>query len=183
MSGIVGQSDNVYLGGYPGPLRELAGIWVEEIDALASEQRNHILFKSGHAAECRMLCDIIHLEGAEMIAEYSSDFYSGTPAVTKNSFGKGQVYYIGSVFDQETLGLILNMATEDADITAAIEEETRLEIVCRSVADGTLYFIMNFEEEPQKLPQRFVGLMDIIDNKVLEKELIFKQYDVRLVKV
>ena len=27
MSGIVGQSDNVYLGGYPGPLREMAGGW------------------------------------------------------------------------------------------------------------------------------------------------------------
>lgn len=39
MSGIVGQSDNVYLGGYPGPLREMAGVWVEEIDALAPEQK------------------------------------------------------------------------------------------------------------------------------------------------
>lgn len=38
MSGIVDQSDNVYLGGYPGPLRKLAGIWVEETDALAPEQ-------------------------------------------------------------------------------------------------------------------------------------------------
>ena len=33
MSGIVGETDNVYLGGYPGPLRALAGIWAEEIDA------------------------------------------------------------------------------------------------------------------------------------------------------
>ena len=38
MSGIVGQSDNVYLGGYPGPLREMAGVWVEEIDALAPDR-------------------------------------------------------------------------------------------------------------------------------------------------
>ena len=40
MSGIVGQSDNVHLGGYPGPLRKMAGEWVEEIDAHAPEQRN-----------------------------------------------------------------------------------------------------------------------------------------------
>ena len=40
MSGIVGQSDNVYLGGYLGMLREMAGVWVEEIDALAPEQKN-----------------------------------------------------------------------------------------------------------------------------------------------
>lgn len=37
MSGIVDQSDNVYLGGYPGPLREMCGIWAEEIDVLAPE--------------------------------------------------------------------------------------------------------------------------------------------------
>ncbi len=47
MSGIVDQSDNVHLGGYPGPLRELAGIWVEEIDALAPEQTNVIQLKGG----------------------------------------------------------------------------------------------------------------------------------------
>ena len=44
MSGIVGESDNVYLGGYPGPLKEMAGIWVEEIDALAPEQYNIVTF-------------------------------------------------------------------------------------------------------------------------------------------
>lgn len=44
MSGIVDQSDNVHLGGYPGPLREMAGVWVEEIDALAPEQSNTVSF-------------------------------------------------------------------------------------------------------------------------------------------
>jgi beta-galactosidase GanA len=38
---------------------------------------------------CGLLCDIMHLEGAKTIAEYSSDFYEGTPAATSNSFGKG----------------------------------------------------------------------------------------------
>lgn len=53
MSGIVGQSDNVYLGGYPGPLREMAGVWVEEIDALAPEQKNKAKFADGSTASCR----------------------------------------------------------------------------------------------------------------------------------
>src|SRR5699024_7206411 len=37
MSGIVDEHDNVYIGGYPGPLRELMGVWVEEFDALPPE--------------------------------------------------------------------------------------------------------------------------------------------------
>ena len=64
MSGIVGQSDNVYLGGYPGPLREMAGVWVEEIDALAPEQKNKAKFADGSTAACGLLCDLMHLEGA-----------------------------------------------------------------------------------------------------------------------
>lgn len=47
MSGIVDQSDNVHLGGYPGPLREMAGVLVEEIDALAPEQSNTVSFSDG----------------------------------------------------------------------------------------------------------------------------------------
>ena len=65
MSGIVGQSDNVYLGGYPGPLREMAGVWVEEIDALAPEQVNEVQsLRTAATAACGLLCDLLHLEGA-----------------------------------------------------------------------------------------------------------------------
>ena len=59
MSGIVGQSDNVYLGGYPGSLREMAGVWVEEIDALAPEQKNKAKFADGSTAACGLLCDLM----------------------------------------------------------------------------------------------------------------------------
>lgn len=89
MSGIVDQSDNVHLGGYPGPLREMAGVWVEEIDALAPEQSNTVSFSDGKEYKCNLLCDLMHPEGAEVLATYESDFYAGMPAVTKNIYGKG----------------------------------------------------------------------------------------------
>lgn len=76
MSGIVDQSDNVHLGGYPGPLRELAGIWVEEIDALAPEQTNVIQLKGGRQGESNLVSEIIHLETAESVADYTSNFYA-----------------------------------------------------------------------------------------------------------
>ena len=73
MSGIVTESDNVHLGGYPGPLREMAGVWVEEIDALAPEQTNEVKFTDGTTASCNLLCDLMHLEGAEALATYEKD--------------------------------------------------------------------------------------------------------------
>ncbi len=66
----------------------MAGVWVEEIDALAPEQRNKICFADGTEEECRLVCDLMHLEGAEEIAQYESDFYAGMTAVAKKSVRK-----------------------------------------------------------------------------------------------
>ena len=127
MSGIVNESDNVHLGGYPGPLRKLAGVWAEEIDALAPEQSNEIVFTDGSKDQCGMLCDILHLEGAEEIARYGSNFYAGTPAVTRNAFGKGFVYYVGTVLSEDGLEKVLDLACDGAGVASVIGEETELE--------------------------------------------------------
>ena len=124
MSGIVGQSDNVYLGGYPGPLREMAGVWVEEIDALAPEQKNKAKFADGSTAACGLLCDVMHLEGAKALASYEEDFYAGMPAASKNIYGKGTTYYIATQFEEEGLAKILDQAVQEARVSSIIPEET-----------------------------------------------------------
>lgn len=94
-SGIVNENDLVTTGGYPGKLRKVLGIWAEEIDALLPGQQNQIVMKREDGAlsgtyAFSLLCDLFHAEGAEIIAEYGSDFYKGMPAVTVNKFGNGQ---------------------------------------------------------------------------------------------
>lgn len=181
LSGIVDQSDNVHLGGYPGPLRRLTGIWVEETDVLAPEQSNTLRFAGQTEAVCHMLCDIIHLEGAEALAEYSSNFYAGSPAVTRHGFGQGTVYYIGTRPEEEALGKILNQAMDVAGVRPVIEEETKLEIVCRATEQKRYYFIMNFSGEDVTLPQFFAGKTDMITGSVLSPQTVLAFYDVALV--
>ncbi len=181
MSGIVDQSDNVHLGGYPGPLRKLAGIWAEEIDALAPEQSNEIVFKDGLREQCNMLCDIIHLEGAKDIAQYGSDFYAGTPAVTENNFGKGCTCYVGTVLSEEALGRVLELMCDRAGITPVIEEETRLEVTKRVTDKEDLYFVINFKDEELPLPKVFEGKKNLLTGSVLTEGEMLKKYDVRIV--
>lgn len=183
MSGIVDQSDNVYLGGYPGPLRKLTGVWVEEIDALVPGQTNKLVFRDGASGECHMMCDLIHLEGAEAVLEYSSDFYTGTPAATKHNWERGTAYYIGTVLDPQSLGKILDMAVADAGITSVLTEESNLEITCRESEIGKLYFIMNFCDETQRLPKEFIGKKDLITDITLEEGSELKKYDVKIVRI
>ncbi len=181
MSGIVDQSDNVHLGGYPGPLRKLAGIWAEEIDVLAPGQSNELVFGDGTRRQCRMLCDIIHLEGAEEIAQYGDDFYAGTPAVTKNAFGKGHTYYVGTVPDEKGLGKVLDEVCAVAGIRPVIAEETELEVTKRVTETEEFYFIMNFKDQELALPGGFAGKADILTGRVMEPGERLKKYDVRIV--
>ena len=182
MSGIVGQSDNVYLGGYPGPLREMAGVWVEEIDALAPEQKNKAKFADGSTAACGLLCDLMHLEGAKALASYEEDFYAGMPAASKNTYGKGTTYYIATRFEEEGLAKILDQAVQEAGVSSVIPEETGLEVVTR-VSDTTrFYFVMNFTDEEQILPKSLTGKKDMISQKMTEHGMKLKKWDVLLLE-
>mgnify|MGYP001046875379 FL=1 len=182
MSGIVGQSDNVYLGGYPGPLREMAGVWVEEIDALAPEQKNKAKFADGSTAACGLLCDLMHLECAKALASYEEDFYAGMPAASKNTYGKGTTYYIATRFEEEGLAKILDQAVQEAGVSSVIPEETGLEVVTR-VSDTTrFYFVMNFTDEEQILPESLTGKKDMISQKMTEHGMKLKKWDVLLLE-
>lgn len=183
MSGIVDQSDNVHLGGYPGPLRELAGIWVEEIDALAPEQSNGVsLVNEELTGTSNLVSDLIHLENAEALAHYTSNFYAGMPAVTKNTFGDGTVYYFGGQLEDQLQDQLFKTIVEESDITPVIEEATKLEIACRENEEAKFFVIINFHEEAQPLPEMFVGKTDLLTGKVLSSEMMLTQYTTYIVK-
>ncbi|MFZ4864688.1 beta-galactosidase [Enterococcus casseliflavus] len=183
MSGIVDQSDNVHLGGYPGPLRELAGIWVEEIDALAPEQSNGVsLVNEELSGTSNLVSDLIHLENAEALAHYTSNFYAGMPAVTKNTFGDGTVYYFGGQLEDQLQDQLFKTIVEESDVTPVIEEATKLEIACRENAEAKFFVIINFHEEAQPLPEMFVGKTDLLTGEVLSSEMMLTQYTTYIVK-
>ena len=182
MSGIVDQSDNVYLGGYPGPLRTLAGVWVEEIDALSPMQSNEVIFGDGTKASCGLLCELMHLEGAECLARYGQDFYKDMPAAVKNRYGKGITYYIGTRME-EGLAKILESAAADAAVKPVLEGTDGLEIVCRKADGCSFYFIINFGDEAKQVPSALVGHMEMLTEETVKPGDMLAKYDVKIVRV
>lgn len=182
MSGIVGESDNVYTGGYPGPLRRMCGVWSEEIDALAPEQTNLLKFKTGEVCSCSLLCDILHTEGAEPIAFYGSNFYEGTPAVTVNAYGKGKTYYFGTRPSPEALTLLLEKIVSEASVEPVIDEKTELEVVMREKSGKRYYFIINFKDKELMLPKSLAGQKNLLNGEILSADTTLKQYDVLIAR-
>ena len=82
-----------HLGGFPAEkLKEVFGIWNEEIDSLLPDDEQQITY-DGKTYTAKEFCEIVHLRGARALATYDTDFYKGTPAFTVNNYGKGKAYY------------------------------------------------------------------------------------------
>lgn len=94
MSGMVNENDLCYLGGFPGGvLKDVFGIWNEEIDTLCPDERNAVSY-AGASHAVADYCEIVHAQGAKVLATYESDFYQGGGAVFEHTYKDGKAYYI-----------------------------------------------------------------------------------------
>ncbi|HYN88494.1 MAG TPA: beta-galactosidase, partial [Ardenticatenaceae bacterium] len=147
-SGVVGAT-NLAHEGYPGPLRNLQGIWVEEIDALFPGQENQIVMGDGSGTyTCGRLCDILHSEGAQVLATYGREFYAGTPVLTEHRFGQGRTYYIASDPEARFLDDFYGRLLQAQGIEAGLETPAGVEVTVRDAGDRQLIFVLNHNPQP-----------------------------------
>ncbi|MDD3243141.1 MAG: beta-galactosidase [Eubacteriales bacterium] len=99
-SGYVDEHDLCFLGGFPGPLKNLLGIWCEELDGLRPQDTNRMLWE-GKDYTLHDFAEVIHLRGAQALGEYGEDFYAGYPALTRNQVGGGSAYYVAARFGED----------------------------------------------------------------------------------
>lgn len=146
MSGYVNESDYITVGGYPGKLKDMCGIWVEEIDALSVDESNSFVY-NGVTYPAELLCDLLHCEGAEELASYQADFYQGMPVVTKNRFGKGTVYYVGTRSNPEFYRTLITDICKEQGISPVLENAHGLEITERENENQKYIFVLNHQKE------------------------------------
>lgn len=138
MSGIHNEFDLVVEGGYPGPLRELCGVWVEEIDAIAPDAHIDVTI-GGRTVRGSIVASIIEPEGAQTIAIYGGgDFYAGTPAATVHTMGEGRVVFIGTALDAEGMSAIIDPVI-DACGAETVDSPEGVEVMRRTADDGTVF--------------------------------------------
>ncbi|MFG6089109.1 beta-galactosidase [Enterobacter soli] len=188
-SGVVNETDLCHLGGFPGPLRKLVGIWAEEIDCLDDGERNLVQGLAGNASglqgpyQVRHLCELIHAESAQVLATYRDDFYAGRPAVTVNRFGKGKAWYVASrndlPFQRDFFVAIIN----ELALPRAIDGDFPPGVVATARTDGetTWVFVQNFTAQQQliTLPQ---GYTDCMTDAAATGDTVLLAWDCRVLK-
>jgi beta-galactosidase len=134
-SGIVDQDDTVHPGGYPGALRDLLGVTVEEFLPLRADWT--VELTDGGTAT--MWAEDVELHGAEPVLGYADGPAAGRPAVTRHAFGDGRAWYVSTRPDPATLREILRRAAADGRVPFDTETPDTLELVRRKGDDGASY--------------------------------------------
>lgn len=147
MTGLVDENDRCVFGEYPGKLKDVLGIWVEETDALYPEEKNLIEMTGGgnwkKSYSCSFLCDVIHLRTAKALAVYGNDFYKGCPCCTENKAGGGTAYYIGTQPDDSFLSDFAGMLADTLSLSPIYEASADMEITKRENENGSVVFVLN----------------------------------------
>lgn len=181
-SGYVEDHDLVTLGGYPGRLKDILGIWVEESDALPPEENNSFVYE-GKQYPAGLLCDLMHLRGAKEVASYESDFYAGMPVLTENQFGKGKGYYVGTRSNEEFYKKYLGDICESLGIRPVAKTPEGIEATARYNDNGEFLFLLNNTQEEKEIVMEEAGT-DLLTDQVYAKgdTLTLEKYGVAIVK-
>ncbi|MCC7146522.1 MAG: beta-galactosidase [Phycisphaeraceae bacterium] len=178
-SGIVDESDLCFLGGFPGPLRKMLGIWAEEIDALYEDERVKVVAAEGNDAglsgtyEARTLVDVVHAEGAKVLATFGSEFYAGRPAVTVNTYGKGKAYYIASRNDERFHADLLGGLMRQMGLRRTIEGPLPEGVTAQTRSDGKreFVFLLNFKRDAAKVNLGAARFKDVLTGAAVGGEI------------
>ena len=149
MSGRADENDRCIFGAYPGPLRKVLGLWVEETDALRPEVHNTMLLEQAGADaeyQCGFLCDILHTETAEVLGRYGKDFYQGSPCFTVNFYGNGHAYYLATEPEEAFLDEFVGRLCAENGISPLLESEGSVEICARYNQNGETIFVINHDD-------------------------------------
>lgn len=153
-SGIVDGADRIRLGGYPGALRDLLGIRIEEFHPLLADE----VVPLTRYGEGRRWSELGSATDAEVLATYAVGPCAGSPAVTRRTVGEGTAWYVGTELTAEALAALADELFVGVEpIVAGLPEG--VEAVRRIGDDAAYLFVINHTHEAVILPVDGVDLL------------------------
>jgi beta-galactosidase len=146
-SGIVTEANRVIEGGYPGALRELLGVRVDEIFPLFEGESVEL----GNGWRGGIWTELVEATTARIVASYDSGELAGLPAVTINEVGTGTALYVSTTLDRASTSQLVDSLIERAGIAPVATGDRGLERVRRIGDDASWLFAINHSDFPLAL--------------------------------
>lgn len=132
---------------------DFVGAYVEEIESLQEYNSLDLEgkgFFNGIKGKGGIFRDMLVSKGAEVLFRYNDKFYDTFSAVTKNSYGKGKVYYIGCSPEEAILKLIVDDILNSAELQKTLSPDN-VEIVVRGNGDKQIKIYINHNDYEVKV--------------------------------
>jgi beta-galactosidase len=166
LTGVADEYARVRTGGYPGALRDLLGVRVEEFHPLAPDDRAGIVPAAtgdlwlAAAATGDLWTETVHLAGAHALARYADGVLAGRPAVTRHAVGDGVAYYVSTRLDPDSYSHLLAAVAASAGAAPEVAGlPPGVEAVRRQSGDRSWLFLLNHTDDVHRVPATGVDLL------------------------
>ncbi|MFF7723938.1 beta-galactosidase [Streptomyces luteogriseus] len=181
-SGIVDEHDAVHEGAYPGPLRDVLGLTVEEFSPLLPGERVRVTGPDGTELAADVWTEFVVPRGAETVLTYADGLAAGLPAVTRHRLGEGTAWYVSTRLGADGLDLLLGRAGEDARLAPRADLPRDVEVVRRTGTSGTYLFAVNHTGTDVKVPLEAAGT-ELLTGEAATGHLAVPAGTVRIVRL
>ncbi|WP_030844503.1 beta-galactosidase [Streptomyces sp. NRRL S-475] len=181
-SGIVDEHDAVHEGAYPGPLRDVLGLTVEEFSPLLPGERVRVTGPDGAELAADVWTEFVVPRGAETVLTYADGLAAGLPAVTRHRLGEGTAWYVSTRLGADGLDLLLGRAGEDARLAPRADLPRDVEVVRRTGTSGTYLFAVNHTGTDVKVPLEAAGT-ELLTGEAATGHLAVPAGTVRIVRL
>lgn len=147
-SGVKDSFNKCIMEPLPTVYRGLAGAYALEYNPLGRETSS-VRFADGTVCKVRQWCDILKPESAEVLASYDCDFYAGKAAITRNTYGTGSVYYVGTVGKKDLYRKLVRDILKNAQVPYVEGLPANVELTTRKGNGKLVQFVFNNTDQVQ----------------------------------
>jgi beta-galactosidase len=180
LTGYVDGHNRCWCGGFPGPeLREVFGLWNEEVDYLFDDESVRIrgaLRGLGSDMRATDIVEHLHAEGATPMASLDSEFYAGSPVVLRNHWKQGATCYVGARLDEESLLAFYRVLAEDIELPREDLPQGVLRKI-RHGSEGPVEFLFNYSKQDHVLDLGREPFLRISDGSQLTGKTRLRAYE------
>lgn len=158
-TGISDEKDHVWLGGYPGSIRDVVGVRVEEFMPMGNDFTGvPDRLELSNGAVAHDIADVIgSVDGTATVLETFKDDpwtgMDGAPAIVAHTFGEGRSVYVGARLGRDGIALSLPEILDSLGMAEAGGNDGRVLHVEREGADGSRFvFSFNRTHETVRVP-------------------------------
>ncbi len=190
LTGWVDTSNRCHRGGWPGAgLRELFGVWAEELDALYPKDEQSLVAADalpGLAGSwpVEMFAERVHAEGAEVLATYGAQFYAGEPALTVRAHGQGHAYYLAARVADPCRDALVDALLARHGLRALVPERLPAGVTVqeRRQPDARYLFALNFNTDERPVRLHPGAYHDLETGEAIPPDVTLPAYGARVLK-